>query len=109
MASGVAVLCECRFERDAVVLSTLMMSSFAGLAVVLIPWLLSGGTLALHHPFDPEIFLAQRRSIRCDTVIVPGPLVAELAEAGQLSAADGLKRVFGVWRAPERLPRAPTW
>ncbi len=109
IAGGVAVLREGRLEQDPVVLSTLTMSSFAGLAVVLIPWLLSGGTLALHHPFDPEIFLAQRRSIRCDTVIVPGPLVAELAEAGQLSAADGLKRVFGVWRAPERLPRAPTW
>jgi hypothetical protein len=109
IAGGVAVLLEGRFEQDAVVLSTLTMSSFAGLAVALIPWLLNGGTLALHHPFDPETFLAQRRSIRCETVIVPGPLVTDLAEAGQLAAADGLKRVLGVWRAPERLPRAPTW
>ena len=30
------------------------MSSFAGLATALLPWLLVGGTLVLHHPFDPD-------------------------------------------------------
>ena len=37
-------------ERD--ILSTIAPSSFAGLSLTLLPWLLSGGTLALHHPFD---------------------------------------------------------
>jgi hypothetical protein len=68
-----------------------------------------GGTLALHHPFDAETFVAQRNATSCDTVILPGPLAAQFAEAGHFSAGDGLKRVLGVWRAPERLVHAPTW
>ncbi len=42
-------------------------------------------------------------------MVLPGPLIAQLAEAGHLSAHDGLKTVIGVWRAPERLLRAPAW
>ena len=29
-------------------------SSAVGLALTLVPWLVSGGTLILHHPFDPD-------------------------------------------------------
>jgi hypothetical protein len=65
--------------------------------------------LALHHPFDAEAFAAQRNATFCDTVILPGPLAAQFAEAGHFSARNGLKRVLGVWRAPDRLARAPTW
>ena len=53
-AGGLAVLLESRLEQDATILTTLTMSSFAGLASALLPWLLVGGTLALHHPFDPD-------------------------------------------------------
>ena len=56
------------------------MSSFSGLAVTLLPWLLAGGTLSLHHAFDPDAFAAQCRDDRCDTVALPGPLVPRLAQ-----------------------------
>ena len=75
IAGGLALLLEGRLAQDAVLLSTLTTSSFAGLAIAMVPWLLVGGTLALHQPFDPDTFLAQRQTLRCDTVIVPGPLV----------------------------------
>ena len=52
---GLAVLLESRLQQDATILTTLTMSSFAGLASALLPWLLVGGTLALHHPFDPDL------------------------------------------------------
>jgi hypothetical protein len=106
IAGGLAVLLEGRFGQDAVTLSTLPLSSFAGLATSLMPWLLLGGTLVLHHPFDPDVFAGQCRSIRCDCVIVPGPLVPQFAEAGHLR---GFGDVIAVWRAPERLARAPAW
>ena len=82
IAGGLAALLEGRLAQEAVLLSTLTMSSFAGLAVGVVPWLLVGGTLALHQPFDPDAFLVQRQSSQCDTLIVPGPLVAQLADAG---------------------------
>ncbi len=109
IAGALATLLDRRVEPDTVTLSTLTLSSFAALAVTLVPWLIFGNTLALHQPFDPEAFRAQRGSLGCDTVIVPGPLVAALAQAGQLSADDGLCNVVGVWRAPERLSHAPAW
>ena len=107
IAGGLAVVIEGRLEQDAVLLSTMTMSSFAGLAVAMMPWLIRGGTLALHHPFDAEIFLAQIDMARFDTVIVPGPLAVQLAEAGRLMVSD--VNVIGVWRAPERLSRAAPW
>src|SRR5262249_15191098 len=109
IAGGLALLFEGRLRQHAVIFSTLTMSSFAALAVSLVPWLLVGGTLVLHHPFDDAAFAWQRRDSRSDTVILPGPLVGQFAEAGLLTARDELARVVGVWRAPERLSRAPDW
>jgi hypothetical protein len=109
IAGGLAVLLESRIPQDAVILSTMPLSSFGGIAMTLVPWLLVGGTLALHHPFDCATFAEQCRDLHCDAVVVPGPLVAPLAKAGYLSAADHLKSVVGAWRAPEQLRRAPDW
>ena len=38
--------------------------SFAGIALTLVPWLLGGGTLALHHGFDADCFAEQARANR---------------------------------------------
>ena len=104
IAGGLAVALEARLEPEATILTTLTLSSFAGLAVALVPWLLVGGTLALHHPFDAAAFAEQARAVGCDTLVVPGPLVEPFAAAGLLQ----VQSVLGVWRAPERLPHAPT-
>ncbi len=109
IAGGLAVFLESRSEQDAVILSALPVSSFAGIALTVMPWLLTGGTLALHQPFDPMSFAAQRRAHRCETVILPGPLVARLAEAGLLAGEDGLKSIVGLWRAPEHLAASSAW
>jgi hypothetical protein len=107
IASGLAVLLESRLPQNAVVLTTLAMSSHAGLSVALLPWLLTGGTLVLHYPFDTSVFLAQRRSVNPDAVVLPGPLIAPLGDAGCLPAGFG--SLLAVWRAPDRLARAPAW
>jgi non-ribosomal peptide synthetase component E (peptide arylation enzyme) len=109
IAGGLAVLLESRLPQDATILTTLTLSSFAGIAIGLLPWLLVGGTLVLHHPFDQAALTDQYRSMAPDAAIVPGPLVAHFAEAGYFAAHTGLRHVLGVWRAPERLPRAPAW
>ena len=106
---GLAVLLEGRLRQDATILTTLTMSSFAGLATALLPWLLVGGTLALHHPFDPPTFAEQQRSMGLDTVVLPGPLTAQLTDAGALAVGSGLNSIIAVWAAPDRLSRAPAW
>jgi hypothetical protein len=100
---------ESRMPQNAVILSTIPLSSFGGIAVTLVPWLMVGGTLALHHPFDDATFAAQCRELHGDVVVVPGPLAAGLGAAGLMGDADGRNSVVGVWRAPEQLRRAPEW
>jgi hypothetical protein len=108
IAGGLAVLLEARLPQDVIVLSPLTMSSFAGLAAAVMPWLLLGGTLVLHQPFDPETLLAQLETDRIDTILVPGPLATTLAENGLL-VAESLASVIAIWRGPERLARARPW
>jgi hypothetical protein len=108
-AGGLAVLLESRLKQEATILTTLTMSSFAGLASSLLPWLLVGGTLILHHPFDPETFVAQQQSFAIDALVLPGPLVATMTEANALMTGPRLGSVIAVWPAPDRLLRAPVW
>jgi hypothetical protein len=111
VAAGRAVALEAAIEHRAAILTTITTSSFAGLASAIVPWLLTGGTLALHQPFSPEAFSAQRRGENCHVAVVPGPLVGRMREAGLLGSGggDGPKAVVAVWRAPERLSACPAW
>ena len=108
IAGGLGPLLEGRIALDTTILSATPVSSFAGMALTLLPWLLSGGTLALHHPFDLAAFTAQRRALHCDALVVPGSLVEPLAEIGDFDDGD-LKTVLALWRAPERLAEATPW
>lgn len=108
IAGGLATLLEGRIEPDARLLGCCATGSFAGLALTMVPWLLSGGTLLLHHGFDDSAFAEQCRQHCPDTVVVPGALVPQMAEAGLL-AHDGLRNVLAAWRAPERCLASPAW
>ncbi|MCC6779097.1 MAG: acyl--CoA ligase [Hyphomicrobiales bacterium] len=107
IAAGLVVVLESGLGQESGLLTTMTMSSFAGLATAVVPWLIRGGALALHQPFDPEAFLTQIDMCPVDTIIVPGSLAAELAEVGRLTSSAA--RVIGVWRAPERMVRAQAW
>jgi acyl-CoA synthetase (AMP-forming)/AMP-acid ligase II len=108
LAAGLAVVLESRLPHGASILSALPPSSFAGISVTLLPWLLTGGTLVLHHAFEPDIFAAQRQDNRCGALILPAPVVFNLAEAGAL-AGDDTACVIAAWRSPERLALSPVW
>lgn len=108
IAGGLAVHLEARIEPEANVLGALALASFAGLATTLVPWLLTGGTLVLHHPFAPSVFAAQCTDERCSVAVLPGAMAMRLAEAG-LIGRDGDPSVLAVWRAPERLAASAVW
>lgn len=109
LTAGLSVGLEGRIERDAPILSAMPIASFAGLALTVLPWLVAGGTLYLHQPFDAATFDEQRKNGQCAIAIVPGTLTARLAEGGLLSRRDGTKTVIAAWRAPERLAVSPSW
>jgi AMP-binding enzyme len=108
MMAGFEIMREGRFAAGTVILSSLCLGSLAGVAATLATWLLSRGTLVLHHPFEPAILRRQILDHECGAVIVPGSLAVRCAQAGMFrgSAVD---KVMAVWRAPERLAACPTW
>jgi hypothetical protein len=109
IAGGLAIFLESGVPQGATVLSAFAPSSFAGLASSLVIWLLSGGALALHHPFDADVLEQQINEQACDALVAPAPLALRLAEAGMLSRTPALRHAIGLWRAPEQVASSSAW
>ena len=109
LAAGAAIALEARVEHNTILLTSLALPSLAGLAVGVIPWLLIGGTLALHHPFDDEVFLQQARDQQCSVAVVPAALALQLEASGALGRRGEIKTIVAAWRAPERMAASAAW
>lgn len=109
IAAGLAMFLESELPQSATILSALAPSSFAGLTSSFVMWLLSGGTLAMHHPFDANVLLQQIETERCDTLVAPAPLALRMAETGALSSVPSLRHVVGLWRVPEQVGSSALW
>ena len=94
--------------QNSTILTPCPQSSVAGLALGLLPWLIGGGMLSLHQPFDPEGFAAQCRRDRCGIVVLPGSVLQQISDAGLLEH-DDLRNVLALWRAPERMAGSSHW
>lgn len=109
ISGGLSVFLESGLPQGANILSALAPSSFASVASSLVPWLLSGGVLALHHPFDSDVLEREINALGCDVLVAPAPLAQRLAEAGLLDRAPTLRHVLGLWRAPEQVASSAAW
>jgi len=109
IAGGLAMSLEADVPQGATMMSAFAPASFAGLAASLVAWLLSGGTLVLHHPFDGDVLEQQIREHRCDTLIAPAQLALRLDELGLDASMPTLRKVIGMWRAPEQVASSPAW
>jgi hypothetical protein len=109
IAGGLALSLESDLPQGTMVMSAFAPSSFAGLASSLAVWLLTGGTLALHHPFDSEVLEQQINEQFCDTLIAPAQLALRLGETDMASRLPTLRHVIGLWRAPEQVASSPVW
>jgi hypothetical protein len=88
-------------------LSTIPAGSFAGLALTVLPWLLSGGALHLHHGFDHGAFAAQCGALGNGTVMLPAAAVIPIADAGFLN--NGRQTAVALWRSPDRMATGKPW
>ena len=91
IAGALALSLESDVAQGATVMSAFAPSSFGGIAASMVVWLLSGGTLVLHHPFDL------------------GPLALRLDEMDFSARMPNLRNVIGLWRAPEQVASSPYW
>ena len=109
IAGGLALFLEGGIPQGATMMSAFAPSSFAGVTSSLLIWLLSGGTLALHHPFDGDMLEQQINGDCCDTLIAPAPLALRLAEMDMPSRLPSLHNVMALWRAPEQVASSAQW
>ncbi len=106
VAGGLETFLEAGSAADGPTLSTIPIGSFAGISLTLLHWLLSGGSLHLHHGFDPDVFAVQCREAGAATIMLPAAAVSPIADAGFL---DAQQTVIALWRAPERMISARAW
>lgn len=109
IAGGLAISLESDLPQGANMMSAFVPSSFAGLASSIVTWLLSGGSLALHHPFDSEALEEQINELGCNTLIAPAQLALRLDEAGLSERLPSLRYIIGMWRAPEQVGSSAAW
>jgi AMP-binding enzyme len=109
IAGGLALSLESDVPQGTTLMSAFAPASFAGLASSMAIWLLSGGTLVLHHPFDDDVLAQQIREHRCDTLVAPAPLALRLDELDLDSHLPSLRNVIGMWRAPEQVGSSANW
>jgi AMP-binding enzyme len=107
LSGGLAVFLESRIAQETTIVSTAVPASFAGICLTVLPWLLNGGTLMLHHPFEASVLAEQLRDARGGALIVPAPVAFCLADAGTIT--NDLSAVIAPWRAPERMAESPPW
>jgi len=109
IAGGLAISLESDVPQGTTMLSAFSPMSFAGLAASLVVWLLSGGTLVLHHPFDEEVLEREINRHACDTLIAPAQLALRLDQLDLAARLPSLRHVIGLWRAPEQAASSASW
>src|SRR5258705_640188 len=109
IAAGLAISLASDVPQGAAIMSAYAPSSFAGVVASLTIWLLTGGRLALHHPFDHEALEQQINAQGCDTLIAPAQLALRLDELHLLSRLPALRNVIGLWRAPAQVASRAVW
>jgi AMP-binding enzyme len=109
IAGGLALSLESDVPQGSTVMSAFAPSSFAGLTSSLVIWLLSGGALALHHPFDAEVLEQQINAQACETLVAPAQLALRLTEIDIAARLPSLRNVIGLWRAPEQVASSAAW
>ena len=109
IAGALALSLESDVTQGSTIMAAFAPSSFAGLSASMVVWLLSGGTLGLHHPFDSNVLEQQIGEHSCDTLVVPAPLALRLGELDLATRMPSLRNVIGLWRAPEQVASSSPW
>nr|WP_249815722.1 MULTISPECIES: class I adenylate-forming enzyme family protein [unclassified Bradyrhizobium] len=109
IAGGLAMSLEADIKQGATVMTAFAPMSFAGLASSLAVWLLCGGTLALHHPFEIDVLEQQINEHECQVLIAPAQLALRLGDSDLAARMPTLRNIIGLWRAPEQVAASEAW
>ncbi|WP_321341283.1 class I adenylate-forming enzyme family protein [Breoghania sp.] len=94
VAAGLATMLESRIADGASIVLPYSVAGLAGIGSGLVPWLLSAGTLHLHHPENVASIARHANAVAADFVVVPGPLAKRVADG-----LEGPTTLAAVWQA----------
>ncbi|MEQ9520537.1 MAG: class I adenylate-forming enzyme family protein [Parvibaculum sp.] len=102
VSAGIASVDAAKLEQGSVILNPFPFINMAAIGGSFVPWLLTGGTLVQHHPFDLPTFLKQIPFEKVNyTVAPPAVLTMLLKEEALLASLDlSSMRSIGSGSAP---------
>lgn len=103
IAAGMMNLLEADIDGSSVLLNPYPLTGLVPIGGFMLPWLLSGATLHLHHPFDLSVFVGQLESEAITVTALPPAVIDLLGEEGTFDAngpAASLKVLACVWPGP---------
>lgn len=111
IVAGIASVDAARLEPGCVILNPFPFINMAAIGGTFVPWLLTGGTLVQHHPFDLPTFLKQITTEGVNyTVAPPALLTMLLKEEGVLEQLDlSALKTLGSGSAPLPPFMVKTW
>ncbi len=102
LAQGAMTVLALDLDGSDVILNPYPLTGPAGLSLGFLPWLVSGATLAQHHPFDYGAFAEQVMATGATVTALPLPVLAQLAKDGVPQQPQcRLRRVGAVWTGLE--------
>ena len=87
MIAGVACADAARLQPGDAVLNPFPLVNMAAIGGCFMPWLLTGGTLVQHHPFDLPVFLRQLVGERIAYTVAPPAVLTMLLKEEKLMAS----------------------
>ncbi len=106
LAQGAMTVLTLDLDRSDVILNPYPLTGPTGLSLGFLPWLISGGALAQHHPFDYVAFAEQLIATGATVTALPTPVLAELVKDGVPQRPQcRLRRVGAVWTGVEQAER----
>ena len=108
LAQGAMTVLSLSLDARDVILNPYPLTGPVGLSLGLMAWLVGGGTLVQHTPFDYQPFVQQLLDSGATVTAVPPPILAELVKDGVLRQPScRLRRLGAVWSMPELAASAP--
>lgn len=103
IAAGMMSLLETDIEESSHILCAYPLNGLVAIGAFMVPWLIAGATLSLHHPFEVKVFVEQLRSEGITMAGLPPAVIDLLKSEGAFEAdgaAGGLKSLTCVWPGP---------
>jgi non-ribosomal peptide synthetase component E (peptide arylation enzyme) len=108
LAQGAMTVLSLSLDAGDVILNPYPLTGPVGLSLGLMAWLVGGGALVQHTPFDYQPFVRQLLDSGATVTAMPPSILAELVKDGVLRQPScRLRRLGAVWSMPELAASAP--